>query len=434
MVYNHTAEGDLTGPTLSFRGIDNASYYKADPADPAKGFDCTGCGNTLDVAHPRVMQLVLDSLRHWVSAYGIAGFRFDLASSLGRAPVDFSPRAAFFQAVAQDPVLARVKMVAEPWDIGPNGYQLGGYPRGWSEWNDRFRDATRGFWRGDSGTLAKLTQGLTGSRETFGASGRSPLASVNFIASHDGFTLADVVAYEEKHNHANGEDNRDGHGHNVSRNYGVEGDTDDPAILGLRARQKRNMLATILLAQGVPMLLMGDERSRSQGGNNNAYAQDNPTSWMDWTSDPDPALTAFVARLIAFRRAQPALRRRAFFTGELVDPEEPLRDVHWLCPEGAEMEGIHWGDDGLRVFGMQIGNDRVEADRLLILFNAGTEDVPFRLAPIVGGPWRPALDTTEPTGAPHRDAPPVPAGGTVPLPAHSVLVLTASGAVIPVAG
>jgi glycogen operon protein len=319
-------------------------------------------------------------------------------------------------------------MVAEPWDIGPNGYQLGGYPRGWSEWNDRFRDATRGFWRGDSGTLAKLTQGLTGSRETFAASGRSPLASVNFIASHDGFTLADVVSYEEKHNHANGEDNRDGHGHNVSRNYGVEGHTDDPVILGLRARQKRNMLATILLAQGVPMLLMGDERSRSQGGNNNAYAQDNPTSWMDWTVDPDPDLTAFVSHLLAVRRAQPALRRRAFFTGELVDPEKPLRDVHWLCPEGGEMEGHHWGDDGLRVFGMQIGNDRVEADRLLILLNAGEGDVLFHLAPIVGGPWRLAFDTTRSTGAPSPDTPSFLQGGTVPLPGRSVLVLTASGA------
>ncbi len=244
MVYNHTAEGDHTGPTLSFRGIDNASYYKLDPADPRRNRDCTGCGNTFDASHPRVMQLVLDSLRHWVTAYGIAGFRFDLASSLGRAPFAFTPQAAFFQAGrGAGPVLARVKMVAEPWDVGEGGYQLGGYPRGWSEWNDKFRDAARGFWKGDSATLAKVTQGLTGSREVFAPSGRSPLASVNFIASHDGYTLADTVSYEEKHNEANGEDNRDGHNHNVSRNYGVEGDTDDAAILALRARQKRNMLA-----------------------------------------------------------------------------------------------------------------------------------------------------------------------------------------------
>jgi isoamylase len=427
VVYNHTAEGDHTGPTLSFRGIDNASYYKLDPADPRRTIDCTGCGNTLDVSHPRVMQLVLDSLRHWVTAYGIAGFRFDLASSLGRAPLAFTPQAAFFQAVAQDPVLARVKMVAEPWDIGEGGYQLGGYPRGWSEWNDKFRDATRGFWKGDSGTLAKVTQGLTGSREVFAPSGRSPLASVNFIASHDGYTLADTVAYEEKHNAANGEDNRDGHNHNVSRNYGVEGDTDDPAILAVRARQKRNMLATVMLAQGVPMLLMGDERSRSQGGNNNAYAQDNPTSWMDWGVDPDPALTGFVANLLALRHAQPALCRRRFFTGALIDPDEPLRDVHWLSPEGTEMGDRHWSDDGLQVFGMQIGNDGGPGDRLLMLFNAGEGAVTFRLAPVVGGPWRAVFDTGAPEGVLPPDAASFAAGAAVPLPGRTVLVLTAPG-------
>jgi isoamylase len=427
VVYNHTAEGDHTGPTLSFRGIDNASYYKLDPADPRRTIDCTGCGNTLDVSHPRVMQMVLDSLRHWVTAYGIAGFRFDLASSLGRAPLAFTPRAAFFQAVAQDPVLARVKMVAEPWDIGEGGYQLGGYPRGWSEWNDKFRDATRGFWKGDSVTLAKVTQGLTGSREVFAPSGRSPLASVNFIASHDGYTLADTVSYEDKHNEANGEDNRDGHNHNVSRNYGVEGDTDDPAILAVRARQKRNMLATVMLAQGVPMLLMGDERSRSQGGNNNAYAQDNPTSWMDWGIDPDPTLTGFVANLLALRHAQPALCRRRFFTGALIDPDEPLRDVHWLAPEGTEMGDRHWSDDGLQVFGMQIGNDGGPGDRLLMLFNAGAGAVTFRLVPVVGGPWRPVFDTGAPGGVLPPDAASFAAGAAVPLPGRTVLVLTAPG-------
>jgi len=427
VVYNHTAEGDHSGPTLSFRGIDNASYYKLDPADRRRTVDCTGCGNTFDVSHPRVMQLVLDSLRHWVTAYGIAGFRFDLASSLGRAPLAFTPQAAFFQAVAQDPVLARVKMVAEPWDIGEGGYQLGGYPRGWSEWNDKFRDAARGFWKGDSGTLAKLTQGLTGSREVFAPSRRSPLASVNFIASHDGYTLADTVAYERKHNEANGEDNRDGHNHNVSCHYGVEGDTDDPAILAVRARQKRNMLATVMLAQGVPMLLMGDERSRSQGGNNNAYAQDNPISWMDWTSDPDPRLTDFVANLLALRRAQPALRRRSFFTGAPVGPDAPLRDVHWLAPEGTEMENRHWADDGLQVFGMQIGNDGA-GDRLLLLFNAAEGARDFRLAPVIGGPWQPVFDTGAATGTVPPGAPSYGPDDAVPLPGRSVLVLTAAGA------
>ena len=425
VVYNHTCEAGLDGPTLSFRGIDNASYYKLDPADPQRGIDCTGCGNTFDVAHPRVMQLVMDSLRHWVSAYGIAGFRFDLASSLGRAPLAFSPQAAFFQAVAQDPVLAGVKMIAEPWDIGEGGYQLGGYPRGWSEWNDQFRDAARGFWRGDRGTLPKLTQGLSGSREVFAPSGRSPLASINFAASHDGYTLADVVAYEEKHNEENGEGNRDGHGHNVSRNYGVEGDTDDPEILKVRARQKRNLLATVMLAQGVPMLLMGDERSRSQGGNNNAYCQDNAVSWMDWTSDPDPTLATFVANLLRLRREEPALRRRRFFDGSAIDPEEPLRDVHWLSPDGTEMDGAAWGEDGRQAFGMQIGNDGEAGQRLLILFNAAETACSFRIAPDVGGPWRVVFDTARETGAVLFGPAALAGGGSLSLPARTVLVLAA---------
>ncbi|KQT90400.1 glycogen debranching protein GlgX [Methylobacterium sp. Leaf466] len=398
VVYNHTAEADRLGPTLSFRGIDNASYYKLDPADRRRDLDCTGCGNTLDLDHPRVMQLVLDSLRHWVTAYGVAGFRFDLATCLGRTPHDFSRKAAFFQAVAQDPVLASIKMIAEPWDIGAGGYQLGGYPKGWSEWNDQFRDSVRGFWRGDPGMLAKVTQGLSGSREIFGPSGRAPQASINYVASHDGYTLADVVAYEDKHNLANGEDNRDGHGHNLSRNYGVEGETEDPAILALRHRQKRNLLATILLAQGVPMLLMGDERSRSQKGNNNAYAQDNETNWVDWENDPDPGLASFVANLTRLRREQPALRRRAFLTGNPIDPDEALRDVHWLSPNGEEMDARDWGDDNRQTFGMQIGNDLPEADRLLVLVNAAEAACDFTLALVVGGPWVAIFDTTRPIG------------------------------------
>ena len=425
VVYNHTAEADHSGPTLSFRGIDNASYYKLDPGNPRREIDCTGCGNTLNVDHPRVMQLVLDSLRHWVSAYGVAGFRFDLATSLGRTPFDFSPKAAFFQAVAQDPVLARVKMIAEPWDIGGDGYRLGGYPRGWSEWNDQFRDSVRGFWRGDRGTLAKLTQGLSGSREIFGPSGRSPLASINFVASHDGYTLADVVAYEGKHNWANGEENRDGHGHNLSRNYGTEGETGDPAILALRNRQKRNLLATILLAQGVPMILMGDERSRTQGGNNNAYAQDNAVSWMDWANDPDPGLTAFVANLTRLRREQPALRRRDFLTGSAIDEEEPLNDVHWLSPCGAEMDDAAWADDGRQAFGMQIGNDLPEADRLLVLVNAAEGACDFTLAPVVGGPWSVVFDTTRPTGAVQAGHALFPPGARVRLEPRSLFVLRA---------
>ncbi|MBD8907946.1 glycogen debranching protein GlgX [Methylorubrum zatmanii] len=423
VVYNHTAEGDHLGPTLSFRGIDNASYYKLDPDDPRRTVDCTGCGNTLNVAHPRVMRMVLDSLRHWVTAYGVAGFRFDLASSLGRAPLDFSPQAAFFQAVQQDPVLSRVKLIAEPWDIGMGGYRLGGYPYGWSEWNDQFRDNLRGFWRGDAGTLAKLTQGLSGSREIFLPSGRSPLASINFVASHDGFTLADVVAYAEKHNAANGEENRDGHGHNLSANYGVEGPTEDPAILSLRARQKRNMLACVFFAQGVPMLLMGDERSRSQGGNNNAYCQDNALSWMDWKNDPDPSLTEFVANLAALRRACHSLRRRHFLIGSQVG-ETALKDVHWLSPDGTEMDEAAWADGERQAFGMQMSNDIEGSERVLILVNAAQAPCPFALPPALGGPWRPVFDTTLAVGAvPEDTRPAVPAGGTVALPERAVLVL-----------
>lgn len=424
VVYNHTAEADHTGPTLSFRGVDNASYYKLKPDNRREEIDCTGCGNTLDLDHPRVMQMVLDSLRHWVTAYGVAGFRFDLATSLGRNPHDFSPKAAFFQAVAQDPVLAHVKMIAEPWDIGIGGYQLGGYPRGWSEWNDQFRDSIRGFWRGDRGTLAKVTQGLSGSREIFAASGRWPLSSINFAASHDGFTLADVVAYEEKHNLANGEDNRDGHGHNLSRNYGFEGETTDPVILNLRARQKRNLLATVFLAQGVPMLLMGDERSRSQRGNNNAYAQDNATSWMDWENDPDLSLTTFVGNLTRLRREQPALRRRDYLTGALVD-DGPLRDVHWLAPGGTEMRDGDWADSDRQAFGMQIGNDLPQADRLLILVNAAEEPCDFTLAPIIGGPWTAIFETTRMTGAVPAGQPMFPTGAGIRLDPQAVYVLRA---------
>jgi len=422
VVYNHTAEADHSGPTLSFRGIDNASYYKLDPSDPRREIDCTGCGNTLDLDHPRVMQLTLDSLRHWVTAYGVAGFRFDLATSLGRTPHDFSAKAAFFQAVAQDPVLSRIKLIAEPWDIGQGGYQLGAYPRGWSEWNDQFRDSVRGFWRGDPGVLSKVTQGLSGSREIFSASGRTPLASINYAASHDGFTLADAVAYEDKHNLANGEDNRDGHGHNLTRNYGVEGPSDDPAILGVRARQKRNILATVFLAQGVPMLLMGDERSRSQGGNNNAYNQDTATNWVDWETDPDPALTAFVANLTRLRREQPALRRRDFLTGATVE-DGPLRDVHWLSPCGAEMDGSAWADADRRAFGMQIGNDLPDADRLLLLVNAAEAPCDFTLAPIIDGPWSLVFDTTRATGSVPEGQTLFPAGARLHLEARALYVL-----------
>ena len=424
VVYNHTAEGDRLGPTLSFRGIDNYSYYKLKPEKLDEDVDCTGCGNTLDVANPRVMQMVLDSLRYWVTSYGIAGFRFDLATSLGRAPYDFWHRAAFFQALSQDPVLARVKLIAEPWDVGHGGYRLGGYPYGWSEWNDQFRDNLRGFWRGDHGTLGKLTQGLSGSREIFSPLvGKAPQASINYAASHDGFTLADVVAYADKHNEANGEGNRDGHGHNLTRNYGVEGPTNDPAILSVRARQVRNMLATVFFAQGVPMLLMGDERGRTQGGNNNAYCQDNATGWMDWARDPDPELSSFVGNLAALRRRCPALKRRHFLLGAAVDGTG-FRDVHWLSPNGTEMDGGAWGEGGRQAFGMQIGNDIEGVQRVLVLMNAAEAPCAFDLAPVIGGPWRVEFDTTKPTGAVAPEArPAVPEGGRILIEPRSVLLL-----------
>jgi isoamylase len=432
VVYNHTGEGDHLGPTLSFRGIDNASYYKLQDGDRRRNLDVTGCGNTLDAAHPRVMQLMLDSLRHWVTAYGIDGFRFDLASSVARDPLDFSPRAAALQAMGQDPVLGGVKLIAEPWDLGMGGYQTGGFPRGWSDWNDHFRDAARGFWRGDLGTLPKLTQGLTGSREVFEPSGRSPTASVNFVTAHDGFTLNDLVSYASKHNLANGEDGRDGTDNNLSVNHGAEGPTTDATIRAARARHRRNLLATLVLAQGVPMLTAGDEFARTQGGNNNAYCQDNDISWVDWSGRghaEDPTLPDFLTALIALRRDHRALRRRRFLTGR-VDPETGLKDVYWLDPAGREMDDGAWGDGGRRVFGMQLGNDRVPdgvGERVLVLVNGGDAQIDFALDPHVGGPWTLVFDTTLPEGGVEAAAPVAPAG-TVALPACCVRVLTAAPA------
>jgi len=425
VVYNHTAEGDALGPTLSFRGIDNASYYKLDPDNPRQTWDTTGTGNTLNLDHPRVLQMVLDSLRHWVEAYHVDGFRFDLAPSLAREPYEVSHRAGFLRAIAQDPVLSRVKLIAEPWDLGPGGYRIGAFPPGWSEWNDQFRDPVRAFWRGDPGQLPKLTRAMTGSREIYEPSGRHPWASVNFIASHDGFTLQDLVSYERRHNHANGEDNRDGHPHNLSSNGGVEGPTDDAAILSRRARLKRALLATVFLSQGVPMLLMGDELSRTQGGNNNAYAQDNETSWLDWETGAafDTELLAFVRRLAALRRSNDAFRRRAFLTGAAVAGSD-LRDVYWLAPEGREMTVEDWGDESRCAIGMQIGNDAADGRRFLVLLNGGGDDIAFRLADAVpSGAWRPALDTSLPGGI--GPAKPLSPGGAIRVPAQTLLLFEA---------
>ncbi|MEZ5825712.1 MAG: glycogen debranching protein GlgX, partial [Geminicoccaceae bacterium] len=315
VVYNHTGEGDGNGPTVAFRGLDNHACYKLD-ADAADGYlNVTGCGNTLDLAHPRVLQLATDSLRYWVEVIGVDGFRFDLATSLGRERGGFDPGSGFFDAIVQDPVLGRVKLIAEPWDIGPDGYRMGGFGPGWAEWNDRYRDSTRAFWRGDAGTLPDLASRLLGSADLFEHQGRRPWASINFVTSHDGFTLHDLVSYEDRHNEANLEDNRDGHSHNLSWNNGIEGATDDGDILAARLRDRKNLLATLLLSQGTPMLLMGDETGRTQGGNNNAYCQDNAISWMDW-SHFDRELFDFTSRLVELRTSHPVFRRMRFMHGE----------------------------------------------------------------------------------------------------------------------
>ncbi|TDR89745.1 glycogen debranching protein GlgX [Enterovirga rhinocerotis] len=424
VVLNHTAEIDEPGPVLSFRGIDNALYYKHRPGEPGRLLDVTGCGNSFDLGQPAARRLALDALRHWADEYGIDGFRFDLATTLARDDGPFDPNSAFFAELRADSVLSSLKLIAEPWDLGEDGYRLGAFPAEWSEWNDRFRDGVRGFWRGDAGQLPRLAQALSGSREIFAGRRRGPRASVNYVASHDGFTLRDLVSYAERHNEANGEGNRDGHGHNLSQNFGHEGDTEDRDIRALRARAVRNLIATLALSQGEPMLLAGDELSRSQGGNNNAYAQDNATSWLDWEAGfaHDPDLPDFVAHAVSLRRGFAALRRESFLRGEDRDGSG-RRDVHWLTPRGTQLGWEDWQDSGSRCLGMQIGDDAPDGRRLLLLANAGPEAVAFRLAAEVpGGPWRPILDTTEPTGRPSETAPILDGGGTFPLAPRSLVL------------
>ena len=380
VVYNHTAEGNQLGPTLSFRGVDNASYYRLSPENPRYYFDVTGCGNALNLSHPRVLQLVMDSLRYWVSEMHVDGFRFDLASTLGRETNGFDNGAGFFDAVRQDPVLAHVKLIAEPWDLGEGGYRVGGFPPGWSEWNDKFRDTVRQYWRGDEGKLADLASRLTASADHYNHHGRRPWASVNLVTAHDGFTLDDLVSYDAPHNEANQENG--GHADNKSWNSGFEGPTDDPAIAALRQQNKRNMLATLLLSQGVPMLLAGDEFGRSQRGNNNAYCQDNDISWLDWDgwSEADWALLAFARRLIALRRRHPAFRRPRFFTGAPLDGKAQ-KDVTWLSPEGHEMTPEDWTLGYARCVGMLLGAAHGEAGPFVLLMNAHHDTLPFTLPP-----------------------------------------------------
>ncbi|HEX7785911.1 MAG TPA: glycogen debranching protein GlgX, partial [Methylomirabilota bacterium] len=355
VVYNHTAEGNERGPTLSFKGIDNASYYRLVPDSPRHYINDTGTGNTVNLSHPRVLQMVTDSLRYWVTEMHVDGFRFDLATILGREPHGFDEGGGFLDSCRQDPVLNSVKLIAEPWDLGPGGYQVGAFPPGWAEWNDRFRDTVRAYWRGDDGKVGDLAGRLAGSADLFDKRGRKPWASVNFVTAHDGFTLNDLVSYASKHNEANGEDNRDGTDNNLSANYGVEGPTDDPAIRAVRERQKRNMLATLILSRGTPMLLAGDEFGHTQRGNNNAYCQDNAISWLEW---PDPAndaeargLTAFVRKLTFLRHAFPILRRGRFLTAQW-NEELQVKDVTWINAAGSEMTTEHWHDPHMRCFAM----------------------------------------------------------------------------------
>jgi len=422
VVYNHTCEGNHLGPTLSFRGIDNASYYKLSPDNPRFSWDSTGCGNTLDLAHPRVLQMVLDSLRHWVEAYHIDGFRFDLASTLARNPYDFSDRAGFLQAIGQDPVLSRVKLIAEPWDLGDGGYRVGGFPPGWAEWNDKFRDTVRAFWRGDPGQLPGLAARLAGSAELYAFAGRQPWASVNFVAAHDGFTTQDLVSYNERHNEANGEDNHDGHGNNISWDCGADGETDDPHVLALRARQRRNLLATLLLSTGTPMMLMGDEIARSQNGNNNAYCQDNEISWFDWAHPRDPELEIFVRNLTALRSRHEAFRRSRFFTGETLAGRD-LKDIYWLAPEGREMNQNDWQAGERRALGLQIGNDAADHERFLLLFNAAADGVTFHLPPdFLCNGFMPILHSGEPEGIIKKPEALLKAGGSFVLGSRSLVL------------
>ncbi|MDS4031800.1 MAG: glycogen debranching protein GlgX [Candidatus Contendobacter sp.] len=412
VVYNHTAEGDQMGPTLSFKGIDNASYYRLLPHDRRYYINDTGCGNTLNLMHPRVLQMVMDSLRYWVNEMHVDGFRFDLAVTLGREEYGYDRAGGFFDAIRQDPAMSRVKIIAEPWDIGPGGYQLGGFPAGTAEWNDRFRDTVRRFWRGDDCMLSKLAPNLLASSDLFQHDGRRPWATINYIASHDGFTLADLVSYNERHNEANGENNRDGHPSNFSNNHGVEGPTTDPVIRETRLRQRRNMLATLLLAQGTPMLLAGDEFGRSQRGNNNAYCQDNDINWLNWNiSLEEQEFFDFVRRLINLRQEHPVLRRSRFMHGLQISKRHGLRDIDWISPGGGAMSDYHWQEPKARCFGMLLAGDAGEyftADgypeidnAMLVIFNASPTAVPFRLPPVRdAGHWRCLLDTAQPRLAP----------------------------------
>jgi glycogen operon protein len=433
VVYNHTAEGNQMGPTLSFRGIDNSVYYRLMPDNQRYYMDYTGTGNTLNMRHPRVLQLIMDSLRYWVLDMHVDGFRFDLAATLARELHEVDRLGAFLDIIHQDPILSQVKLIAEPWDLGEGGYQVGKFPVGWAEWNDRYRDAVRSYWKGDGGLIGELAYRITGSSDLYARSGRSAYASINFVTAHDGFTLNDLVSYNGKHNEANGEENHDGTDNNHSWNCGVEGPTDDPAVNTLRARQKRNFLATLLLSQGVPMVLAGDAIGHSQNGNNNAYCQDNEISWINWALKPEEQnLLSFAQFMIALRKNHPVFHRRNFFQGRAIKGAG-IKDIQWLRPDGNEMTDDEWKQASAQCLGMFLAGDAlgevderaqpVKDETFLVLMNAHHEAIPFILPALAQDEvWLALVDTScEPNGSPgcrHES------GSTYSLEARSLAVLT----------
>jgi len=433
VVYNHTAEGNQFGPTLCFRGIDNAAYYRLMPNQPRYYRDYTGCGNTLNMLHPRVLQLIMDSLRYWIQEMHIDGFRFDLASALARELHEVDRLSAFFDIIHQDPVISRVKLIAEPWDLGEGGYQVGNFPVGWTEWNGKYRDAVRAFWKGEGGRIGELAYRLTGSSDLYGRESRRPYASINFVTAHDGFSLRDLVSYNDKHNIANGEDNRDGESHNLSWNCGAEGPSKDPKIRALRARQRRNLLATLLLSQGVPMLLAGDELGRSQLGNNNAYCQDNALGWVNWElEEEDRHFLDFVRRMIKLRHDHPVFRRRKFFEGRPIHGGA-VKDIAWHNPNGSEMNEVEWNQHFARSLCVYLsGGSLDECDRygqpildddFLLLINAHYETIPFTLPDYPGDEaWHCVLDTDYADGLASDGR--YPRGAIFPLQGRSLALLT----------
>ncbi|OBI35757.1 glycogen debranching protein GlgX [Mycobacterium colombiense] len=434
VVYNHTAEGNHLGPTLSMRGIDNAAYYRLVEDDKQYYMDYTGTGNSLNVGHPHALQLIMDSLRYWVTEMHVDGFRFDLAATLAREFYDVDRLATFFELVQQDPTVSQVKLIAEPWDVGPGGYQVGNFPPQWTEWNGKYRDTVRDFWRGEPATLDEFAYRLSGSADLYEHTARRPVASINFVIAHDGFTLRDLVSYNEKHNEANGEDNNDGESHNRSWNCGAEGPTDDEQINDLRARQQRNFLTTLLLSQGVPMICHGDELGRTQNGNNNGYCQDNELTWIDWDS-ADTGLLEFTRTVSALRAEHPVFRRRRFFSGKPLGRrgQDGLPDIAWFTPEGAEMTDEDWGAGfakSVTVFMNGHGipdrdprGQRVLDDSFLLCFNAHYEPIEFTLPPKeFGASWRVVVFTGPEETTPADE---VPGGGTFTVEAHTAVVLQA---------